>query len=406
MPSNANTNCTITGTDLNLVTKDYLIDLYPNLVSQFKQSGLWTWGYNSNASLGDNTVISKSSPVQTVSASTIWKLVSSCAYATAAIKTDNTLWMWGDNTYGGLGDNTRINRSSPVQTVSTAATWKQVSAGSNHTSAVKTDGTLWSWGYNFYGQLGDNTVIHRSSPVQITGGGTNWQSVAAGYAITAGIKTNGTLWLWGENSRGGLGDNTVTHRSSPVQTVLQGTNWKLVATGRYHSAAIKTDSTLWTWGTNLNGELGTNDTTFRSSPVQTIDTSSTWIQVSTSQNTTKAIKTDGTLWVFGFNGLGQLGDNTRIDKSSPVQTISSGTGWKEIGSGAGFGDHSAAIKTDGTLWLWGDNTAGGLGDNTVTHRSSPVQTIYGGTNWKQVSIGRYVTVTIKDDSADIFGDPL
>ena len=363
-----------------------------NLIDQYAMTGsLWTWGQNNNGQLGNNTAVTKSSPVQTIAAGTNWKLVGCGRYHTAAIKTDGTLWLWGQNNNGQLGDNTAVNKSSPVQTIAAGTNWKQVGSGGYHTAAIKTDGTLWTWGWNIFGQLGDNTVANKSSPVQTIAGGTNWKQVSGGLYHTAAIKTDGTLWLWGYNNNGQLGDNTIVNKSSPVQTIAGGTNWKLVGCGRYHTAAIKTDGTLWTWGFNNSGQLGDNTAVNKSSPVQTIAAGTNWKQVVCGQYQTATIKTDGTLWLWGQNYYGQLGDNTVAGKSSPVQTIAGGTNWKLVGSGD---YHTAAIKTDGTLWTWGYNPYGQLGDNTVAGKSSPVQTISAGTNWKLVGCGRYHTAAI------------
>jgi alpha-tubulin suppressor-like RCC1 family protein len=302
------------------------------------------------------------------------------------------LWTWGSNNNGQLGDNSTSRKSSPVQTVSAGTNWKQVSAGLEHTVSIKTDGTLWTFGYNFVGQLGDNTSTKRSSPVQTVSAGTNWKQVSARLYQTASIKTDGTLWLWGSNFHGGLGDNTRTDRLSPVQTISFGTNWKQVSAGVYYTAAIKTDGTLWLWGLNDNGQLGDNSVSNKSSPVQTISFGTNWKQVVCGSSHTAAIKTDGTLWLWGRDNYGQLGDNSVSNKSSPVQTISAGTNWKQVSSGAG---HTAAIKTDGTLWLWGLNGFGQLGDNSISNKSSPVQTVSAGTNWKQVVCGDNHTAAVQ-----------
>jgi alpha-tubulin suppressor-like RCC1 family protein len=401
---NTVTNFKNSGTDLGLelVDKAYLIDRYPELADSFKQAGLWTWGNGGFGKLGDNTTTSKSSPVQTIAAGTNWKSVA-CGYAhTAAIKTDGTLWTWGYNSYSGqLGDNTNANKSSPVQTISGGTNWKQVACGIYHNAAIKTDGTLWTWGYNNNGQLGDNTSgwgTNKSSPVQTISAGTNWKQVSCGAQHTAAIKTDGTLWVWASGGNGQLGDNTTANKSSPVQTIAAGTNWKQVSCGNLHTVAIKTDGTLWAWGDNTFGDLGDNTSgNIRSSPVQTIAAGTNWKQVSCGADHTAAIKTDGTLWAWGINWAGQLGDNTTTGKSSPVQTIAGGANWKQVSSG-NIG--TAAIKADGTLWTWGINGQGELGNNTTTWQSSPVQTIAGGTNWKQVSCGINHTVAIRDDSAD------
>jgi alpha-tubulin suppressor-like RCC1 family protein len=180
------------------------------------------------------------------------------------------LWGWGNNGFGQLADNTSVNKSSPVQTIAFGTDWSSLFAGFFHVGAIKTDKTLWTWGRNSYGQLGDNTITHRSSPVQTVAGGNNWNVISCGVQNTACIKTDGTLWLWGRNSYGGLGDNTTTNKSSPIQTVAGGSNWISVACGLGHTAAIKADGTLWTWGRNFHGQLGDNTTTNKSSPIQTI----------------------------------------------------------------------------------------------------------------------------------------
>jgi alpha-tubulin suppressor-like RCC1 family protein len=397
------------GSDLGsfLVEKSYLIDRYPELADTFKQAGLWLWGRNETGNptggqLGDNTIVSKSSPIQTVAGGTNWKQVGFGAYYAAAIKTDGTLWTWGFNGFSTLGDDTNDDRSSPVQTVAGGTNWKQVATGGVHVGAIKTDGTLWLWGLNLYGNVGDNTTTTPVSPVQTISGGTNWKQVSCGgNATTACIKTDGTLWTWGYNADGTLGDNTIVDKSSPVQTVAGGTNWKQVATGTYHTAAIKTDGTLWIWGSNSSGQLGDNTIVSKSSPIQTVAGGTNWKQVTGGDFYTACIKTDGTLWTWGSNDNGQLGNNTTTDKSSPIQTVSGGTNWKQVACGS---YHTTAIKTDGTLWLWGLNDYGQLGDETVVSKSSPIQTVAAGTNWKQVAAANYNTACIRDDSADVFGD--
>jgi alpha-tubulin suppressor-like RCC1 family protein len=382
--------------------EDYYItkDLYTD-------GGLWSWGWNFYGQLGDNTSGTgtyKSSPVQTVTYGTNWKSLDCSSNYTAAIKTDGTLWLWGQNNLGQLGDTTLTDRSSPIQTVAYGTNWKLVSAGHQHTAAIKTDGTLWLWGRGNEGQLGDNNITGKSSPVQTVTFGTNWKLVSCGYAdYTTAIKTDGTLWSWGDNSAGQLGDNTSgngTGKSSPIQTVTYGTNWKSVSCGYQHTAAIKTDGTLWLWGSNIQGQLGINAAgTNRSSPVQTVAYGTNWKLVNCGRYHTTAIKTDGTLWLWGQNNNGQLGDNTSGgNKPSPVQTVAYGTNWKSVSCGY---YNNAAIKTDGTLWLWGRNNYGQLGNNTSgagTDKSSPVQTVAYGTNWKLIDCGGYHVAAIKDNS--------
>jgi alpha-tubulin suppressor-like RCC1 family protein len=312
----------------------------------------------------------------------------------AAIKADGTLWLWGSGGNGQLGDDTAVSKSSPVQTITGGTDWKQVSCGYTHVAAIKTDNTLWLWGSNFTGGLGVGAAFNsKSSPVQTVAGGTNWKQVSCGRGQTAAIKTDSTLWTWGSNANGQLGNNLSDNTSSPAQTVCGGTDWKQVSCGYTRTSAIKLNGELWSWGLNDYGQLGDGTITMRSSPVQTIAGGADWKQVSCSSFSTAAIKTDGTLWLWGRNSNGQLGINSTSSRSSPVQTIAGGTNWKQVSAGE---THTATIKTDGTLWLWGANTIGQLGTNGGGSKSSPVQTIAGGTNWKQVSCWNQSTAAIKD----------
>jgi alpha-tubulin suppressor-like RCC1 family protein len=369
------------------VTTYNLDDIYVR-ADFWRQGNLLNWGNNAQGQLGTHDITRRSSPVQTCAGGNNWNDCSRGGQRIGAgIKTDGTLWTWGQNAYGGLGDNTITHRSSPVQTVTGGTNWQQVACANSHAAAIKTDGTLWTWGQNAYGGLGDNTITSRSSPVQTVAGGSNWKQVSCGGNSTAAIKTDGTLWVWGKNSQGELGDNTITSRSSPVQTVAGGSNWKSVSF-KNGSAGIKTDGTLWLWGPNSNGQLGDNTVVAKSSPVQTVSGGTNWKKASTGG----AIKTDGSLWLWGSNYSGKLGDNTITHRSSPVQTISSGNNWLEVSCGV---NHAAAIKTDGTLWLWGYNSYGSaLGDNTNVARSSPVQTVLGGTSWRKVDVGDYQTIAL------------
>ena len=382
---------------------NYQVDIDDILIRReyFNDGTLWAWGSNTffgvlaRGQLGDGTTVNKSSPVTTAGGGINWKQVagSTGGYHTAAIKTDGTLWTCGYNINGQLGDNTTVSKSSPATTVAGGTNWKQVACGYRHTAAIKTDGTLWTWGLNAYGQLGDNTTVSKLSPVTTVAGGTNWKQVTCGQGMTAAIKTDGTLWTCGYNKFGQLGDNTTVSKSSPNTTIAGGTNWKQITCGHQYSiAAIKTDGTLWTWGYNFYGQLGDNTTVDKSSPVQVSGGGTNWKQVSCGNFHTAAIKTDGTLWIWGYDGYGQLGDNTTVAKSSPITTVAGGTNWKQVACG----NQTAAIKTDGTLWTWGQDTYGQLGDNTVVPKSSPITTVAGGTNWKQVSCGLVSTFAITD----------
>jgi alpha-tubulin suppressor-like RCC1 family protein len=382
--SNVTVSMDLDGTDSLTASTTTGVTKTLSLTTSGFSATLWGWGYNGQGQLGDNTRTSQLSPVQTIAGGTNWKQVSGGSQFTAAVKSDGTLWTWGYNAQGGLGTNNTTRVSSPVQTVAGGTNWKQVSCGLYHMSAIKTNGTLWSCGYNHKGQLGDNTITKKSSPVQTVAGGTNWKQVSGGQYHTAAIKTDGTLWTWGYNPHGALGNNTFNDTSSPAQTITGGTNWKQVSCGYSHTAAIKTDGTLWMIGNNTTGQLGDGTIVRKPSPVQTVSGGTNWRQVATGYQHTAAIKTDGTVWAWGDGSLGSLGDNTSVRKSSPVQTISGGTNWKQVSC---FNFQTAGIKSDGTLWTWGYNNYGQLGDNTSVNKSSPVQTAAGGINWKYVACG-------------------
>lgn len=320
-----------------------------------------------------------------------------CIYVTETELIDRfvgaQLWLWnGNGSDGQLGNQTSIGNRSPIQTISGGVNWSSVSAGEDFAGGIKTDGTLWLWGRNLCGELGNGNNSSASSPVQTISGGTDWFRLSTGDFTSAAIKKNGTLWMWGRGHAGQLGNGTTIARSSPVQ-IGTNANWKQVDTDWGHTVAIKTDGTLWTWGRGSNGRLGQNLGTYRSSPVQTVAGGNNWSCGEVGGLHTGGLKSDGTLWMWGYNRTGQVGDNTTISRSSPVQI--SGTNWKKLSLGC---CHSAAIKTDGTLWLWGSNSFGQIGNNNgQIDTSSPVQTSTGGTNWKMVSAGRLNTSAIKLD---------
>jgi len=247
---------------------------------------------------------------------------------------------------------------------------------------------LFAWGSNSNGTLGQNNITNRSSPIQIPG--VQWAQIDS-YYHTAATKTDGTLWVWGSNGNGKLGLNdsgTITARSSPVQ--IPGTSWNSISLGYAHSLATKTDGTLWAWGYNGLGGLGLNDVANRSSPRQIPGTQ--WENLAGGLYETLATKTDGTLWSWGYNAQGQLGLNINNNYfSSPVQVP--GTQWSRPYSGYTF---SGALKTDGTLWTWGRNQRGNLGQNNTVQYSSPRQ--IPGTQWSAASFGYYHILATKTDN--------
>lgn len=361
------------------------------LIERFTGKRLWNWGFNDSGKLGIESRVSRSSPVQTVTSGTNWRETQVGRCNTIAIKTDGTLWIWGQGVAGQMGNSAATARSSPVQTISGGTNWRNSAIGWVTAAGIKTDGSLWMWGGNAGGTLGNNTSItNQSSPVQTVSAVTNWKQVSVGFCTVGAIKTDGSLWMWGGAAAGLLGRNNIIAASSPVQTVSNVTTWKQVRVGGIFAGAIKTDGTLWLWGVGTDGQLGRNNVISQSSPVQTVSNVTTWKQVSVGYYNSAAIKTDGSLWTWGQGGSGKLGDNTITSKSSPVQTVTGGTNWRCVS--AGF-NHVGALKTDGSLWLWGGNNTGYLGTGNITPRSSPVQTISAGTNWRSVNMSASTSAT-------------
>ena len=358
---------------------DYVGTAYTFQVKGFNYQ-LFTLGEGGVGRLGQNSTQDKSSPVQIPG--TTWTNIGNANYTSAnnaaMIKSDGTLWVWGQNGNGQLGQNSRTEYSSPVQ-IGSGSDWATVGVGLyNGGGAIKTDGTLWTWGNNGKGQLGQNNRTSTSSPVQVPG--TTWAKVSGGReGESLATKTDGTLWSWGNNENGELGQNNRTTYSSPTQ--IPGTTWSIPRSGNKYQMAIKTDGTLWSFGYGQHGVLGQNQngpSAKYSSPVQIPGT--TWRSVSCSYNNMAvATKTDGTLWVWGDNNDGMLGLNSQTDYDEPEQ-MGSATNWSSaVVAGEKMG---GAINTSGECWVWGQNNKGQLGQNSKTYYSSPVQ--IPGTSWNDI----------------------
>ncbi len=349
---------------------------------------LWAWGGNGSGQLGDGTYTNQNTPTQ-IETDTDWVDITAGGGHTLAIKTDGTLWAWGYNYIGQLGDGTITNKSTPTQ-IGTHTDWAAVTAGGGHTLAVKTDGTLWAWGYNAYGQLGNGTNTDKNSPTQI-GTQTDWAAVTAGSYHTLAVKTDGTLWAWGYNDYGQLGNGTNTDKSTPTQIGTH-TDWVAVTAGQRHALAVKTNGTLWAWGGNGSGQLGDGTNIDKNAPTQ-LGTDTDWAAVTAGSYHTLAVKTDGTLWAWGQNTYyGQLGDGTNIDKNAPTQ-LGTDTDWAAVTAGE---HHTLAVKIDGTLWAWGDNYSGQLGDGTDTNKNTPTQ-IETDTDWDAVTATFKHSLAVKTD---------
>ena len=378
---------------------------------------LWAWGSNAtllpmggvdtftSGILGINpSMTNVSSPVQ-IGTATDWSdFELSCSFlspAILALKTNGTLWVWGSNEKGLLARPCEILPS--FNQVGALNTWRKIEAGYSTSYAIRSDGSLWGWG-----QL-KTTISERTSPVRV-GSLTGWIDVKCQHhnlAIRSAISngaTSGSLFAWGYNDGGQLGLGDTAGRNSPV-SVGAATDWSAISVSRRstgflvqgvqgHSCAIKTNGTLWAWGLNASGQLGVQSVTSFSSPVQ-VGSGSTgpWSKVACSKQSTIAIQQDGTIWSWGYAFGGILG-RTGSSTSSPVR-IGSLTGWTQIECGD---DHALAIRSDGTLWAWGQNGRGQLGRVTASTRtSSPVQ-IGANTDWRSIKASSYVSFAIRSDN--------
>ena len=354
---------------------------------------LWAWGQNTSGELGLSAASLTAQPTPAQVGTATWRAISGGSAYSVAIRTDGTLWSWGFNGNGQLGNGTStttVQAGPPVQ-VGTATTWQSVSAGAFHCLALQTDGTLWAWGFGGLGALGILPLpANQTTPTQV-GTATTWRSLSAGYSHSVAVRTDGTLWTWGDNHYGQLGDGTTTQQNAPAQ-VAAGAPWQTVSAGQYYTTALRQDNAYWAWGYHSYGQLG-NGRGPQLLPYP-LATPATWRSVSAGAYYNLGIRPDGTLWAWGANTSGQLGLGSTTDQRLPVQ-VGTATTWQSVSAGY---LHAAAVRTDGTLWLWGDNSTGALGDGTTTAQAMPTQ-LGTATDWVSVSAGYYYTLALKTDGS-------
>lgn len=365
-----------------VVSWDELFQLYPI-------SNLQTWGRNNFGQLGNGNTTNTNSPIS-VGQNLKWKSITAAATTSYGISQDNRLFAWGSNNVGQLGTGGALNSSSIVQ-VGSDRDWSTVSGGNQACLAIKTNNSLWSWGWDQFGQCGLGTSGSSfSTPQNVTSLGNVWLSASSGGGWSCGITTQGQLYTWGINVSGQLGLGDTANRSTP--TLVSG-NWLQVSSGHLdHTLAIGRDNTLWACGANDSGQLGDGTTVGKSTLVQ-IGNGTTWIAVSAGWKFSVALKSDGSLWAWGDNQYGQLGLGVGLvgnNQSSPMQ-VGAFYDWRQISAGY---QHAVGIRSDGSLWAWGYNTYGQLGlPSTVTPRRTPEQ-VGTLTNWKQVSTYEDFTMSV------------
>lgn len=306
-----------------------------------------------------------------------------------AVSARGTVWAGGMNDYGQIGDGTTTIKTTLVQVIGISNVMR-ITAGMEHTVVLKEDGTVWTWGRNLKGQLGDGTTTDRHTPVQVKGL-TNVTAISAGWYHTVALKKDGTVWTWGRNYYGQLGDGTSADRHAPVQ-VKGLTDVTAISAGWYHTVAVKKDGSVWTWGWNFRGQLGDGTTDDSKIPIMVRDIKDV-IAVSAGQHHTVVLKKDGTVWVWGWNDSGQIGNGTTVPDKYLATEVKGLTGVKAIGAG---GSHTIALKKDGSVWAWGANEYGQLGDGTSVPKSVPsrieaIPDVY------NIAAGMNQTVALKSD---------
>jgi hypothetical protein len=325
----------------------------------------WAWGRNTYGQLGDGTTTTSNIPVQVLNLTGV-TAVDGGEYHSLALKSDGTVWAWGENGYGQLGTGNLHDESTPVKVINLSNV-TVIAGGKSHSLAVKSDGTAWAWGYNAYGQLGNGTISGGTSTPGQVSNLSGVKAVGGGEDHGLALTSDNTVWAWGKNWFGQLGDGTTENRNTPVQvTSLSGVT--AIAAGGAHSLALKSNGTVWAWGNGTYGQLGNGSDTGSTTPVQVSNLSSIKA-VACGKNHNLAIKSDGTIWVWGYNKYGQLGDGTTDTQYTPIQI----SGLGSVRAIAGGEYHSLAANTVGAAFSWGHNIFGQLGDGTTDEKHTPVQ---------------------------------
>ncbi len=283
-----------------------------------KSKALWTWGSNGVGQIGNGSLVDSSVPVQ-VGLGTEWQAVSAGWDHTVALKSDGTLWAWGNNDHGQLGVGL-LGPSSAAEAMPVAGNdWASVSAGRSFTAALKSDGTIWMWGDNALGQLGNGSTGSSAEPMQV-GTDSDWTSVSAanGGRHVVAQKLDGTLWAWGNNDKGQLGTGAVAYSATPIPTGV-GSQWSSASAGTDFTSAINVDGTLWAWGNNDSGQLGDGTNVLSSAPVRVGSASDWWLAASAGGAHSAGLKVDGAIWTWGANQNGQLGNGTTVSSLAPLQ---------------------------------------------------------------------------------------
>jgi alpha-tubulin suppressor-like RCC1 family protein len=339
---------------------------------------LWAWGSNQSGQVGDNSLIAKCTPTAIAGAAkTFCEISTGGANAAAAhalaIDKYGRVWAWGANTTGQIGDNSTVSKLTPVSVLGSAKTFCRIDSGNVHSLAIDKNGRVWSWGGNVFGrfpggQLGDGTINSRLTPVSVIGQVKTFCRIAAGDAFSLAIDKNGKPWAWGFARGGKLGDNLSGDKCTPVAVCTDKTFCLISAYP--HSLAIDKNGQAWAWGVNLYGQLGDNSTISKNIPVSVAGLPKTFCQISAGSNHSLAIDKNGKIWAWGNNTCGELGDGTTNSKITPVAVIGQPRTFCKINSGLFL---SLAIDKHGGAWAWGFNDNGELGIGSTISSLTPVR---------------------------------
>jgi alpha-tubulin suppressor-like RCC1 family protein len=326
------------------------------------------WGGNDWGQLGDGTAVQRPTPVAVSGLATAVSRVAAGYDHTCALGADGTVQCWGADVYGQLGAGAHLKLLAPgdVQRLSSGVV--QVVAGSSHTCAVTASGSVTCWGSNTDGQLGDDTNLTRSSPVEVPGASTA-AIAAGGGSHTCVLTAAGGVKCWGRNNEGQLGDGTTTPRTTPVNVSGLASGAVAVATGLYHTCAITGVGGVKCWGDNSTYQLGDSSGIGRSTPVDVGGLASGVAGVAAGESHTCALTTAGGVKCWGRNHEGQLGDGTMAVSAIPVDVAGLASGVVAIAAGQ---QHTCALTSGGGVKCWGRNYEGQLGVGTVVNAASPV----------------------------------
>lgn len=331
--------------------------------------GAYAFGYNPWGELGDGTRAEQVLPVPVSGLPGTVRQLSAGAATSAALLSDGTVWTWGDNTFGALGNGTSGGSVSTPQRVAGLSGITQIAVGTGDRDiyAVRSDGSLWAWGDNGAGELGNGTTVSHFNPIQVPGlTGISQMSAGPDYALA--LRSDGTVRAWGNNSNGYLGDGTTTSRLAPVQ--VRGLTGISQVSASGASFAVRSDGTLFAWGLNADGVLGMQGGFFVT-PAAVPGLSGVRKVASNGTATLAVVGIGGRVWAWGDNTHGVLGDGSTTSRLNPEPLGLSGITQVAVS----IGWNSAAVRSDGTLWTWGDNSDGelGIGNDSTLWIPVPVQ---------------------------------